>query len=126
MDLLVKVEKILDVQTFTSKKDGTECRKYAFVGTQVKDQYPKPICFTCIVDEKWAEFGIVEGGEYAVSFNLSSREYNGRWFTEAACWKATSMYRPQRQQVKDNAPQSTQPQPQMPIEAPQQEDEVPF
>ena len=123
MDLLVKVEKILDVQTFTSKVDGREWKKYAFIGKPVKDQYPKPICFTCIGEDKWNEFGIVSGSEYVISFNLSSREYNGRWFTEALCWKATSTYR----QSQKSASGSTSQQSMMNtnVEEPK-EDEMPF
>ena len=32
-----------------------------------------------------------EGDKVAVSINVESREYNGRWFTEARGWKMTRM-----------------------------------
>lgn len=90
MEVSVIIKSILDVQEITSKKDGTIFKKYGFVGT-TQEQYPKDIFFTCIGDEKWNNMGIVVGGTYQVSFDLSSREWNGRWFTECVAWRVTSI-----------------------------------
>jgi hypothetical protein len=30
---------------------------------------------------------LVEGQEYVVSFDLESREYNGRWYTDVRAWR---------------------------------------
>jgi hypothetical protein len=91
MDLVVKIERILEPQSFTSKKDGTVYTKRAFVGRTVNDKYPKPICFTCIGDEAWGRLNLRVGLSYNVSFDVSSREWNGRWFTEATCWRAVAI-----------------------------------
>ena len=42
-----------------------------------------------------------EGAAYTVSVNIESREYNGRWFTEARAWRIT---RKAAQQPQPQAP----------------------
>lgn len=88
MDLVVKIERVLEPQTFTSKKDGTVFTKHAFIGKTVNDKYPKQICFTCMGDETWGKLNLQIGISYNVSFDISSREWNSKWFTEATCWRA--------------------------------------
>ncbi len=51
------------------------------------DQFPKKVCFTA-----WGEkandlkqYG--PGDTLKVTFNLESREYNDRWYTEARAWR---------------------------------------
>ena len=87
MEISVKVEKILEKQSFTSKKDGTVYNKYGFVG-KTQEQYAKTICFVCMGDEAWGRMNIQVGSTYQVSFDVSSREWNGKYFTECSCWRA--------------------------------------
>lgn len=89
MDITVKVIKVLDALRFASKKgDGTEVVKNRFVGETVLGQYPKRIAFSVIGEERYAQMGIVVGGQYNVSFDVESREWQGRWFTDVSAWKA--------------------------------------
>ena len=37
--------------------------------------------------DKIDQFRLVEGEETEVSFDLESREFNNRWYTEAKAWK---------------------------------------
>ena len=90
MDIVVTVKKILAAQKFTSKSSGKDYTKYQFVG-ETSDRYPKTICFSCMNDETWGKMGIVVNNQYNVSFDLSSREYNGKFFTEVNVWKAVNM-----------------------------------
>lgn len=119
MEITVTVTKILDVQKFTSKSSGKEYTKYQFVG-ETSDRYPKTICFSCMNDETWEKMRIAVNNQYSVSFDLSSKEYNGKFFTEVNVWKAvnlSSSSQPQ-QQVQE------QPQP-APQYAPSNDD-MPF
>lgn len=89
MDITVKVIKVLDALRFASKKgDGTEVVKNRFVGETVLGQYPKKIAFSVIGEERYAQMGIVVGGQYNVSFDVESREWQGKWFTDCNAWKA--------------------------------------
>ena len=114
MEISIKVEKILEPFKFVSKKSGEEMVKNTFVGvTQVSD-YPKTIAFTVFGGDKFSQMGIVVGGIYNVSFEVESREWNGKYFTECNAWRAVRTdngvqapkpnYAPQPQ----NAPQQAQ------------------
>jgi len=53
---------------------------------ETADQYPKKICFNIWGDDM-DKYPIEIGQQVAVSINLESREYNGRWYTTAKAWK---------------------------------------
>ena len=90
MEIQVKVVKILDAQRFVSKKDGSEIVKNTFVG-ETQGQYPKNIAFSVMGADKFAGMAITVGGTYNVSFDVESREWQGKWFTEASAWRAQRM-----------------------------------
>ena len=54
-------------------------------------------------EDKFNGMGIVVDGTYTVSFDVESREWNGKWFTEASAWKAVRIDGAQGQQ---RAPQA--------------------
>ena len=90
MEITGKIIKLLDVQSFTSKKQGHEgevFNKYAFV-LETQGQYPKHVMFTVMGDERFKALGIVLDGTYNVSFDIDAREWQGRWFNELSAWKA--------------------------------------
>ena len=88
--IIVKVEKLLDKQTFTSSKNGNVYEKYGFVGV-TQAQYPKTIAFFVMGAEKFENLGIVVGKSYNVSFDIESREWNGKYFTDITAWKAVCL-----------------------------------
>ena len=102
MEIQVKIVNVLPVQTFTSSKTGNSYSKYTFVG-ETAGQYPKKIAFTVMGEDKFNGMGIVVDGTYTVSFDGESREWNGKWFTEASAWKAVRIDGAQGQQ---RAPQA--------------------
>lgn len=102
MEIQVKIVNVLPVQTFTSSKTGNSYSKYTFVG-ETAGQYPKKIAFTVMGEDKFNGMGIVVGGTYTVSFDVESREWQGKWFTEASAWKAVRIDVVQSQQ---QAPQA--------------------
>ena len=87
MEINIKVVKILDTQRFTSSKTGNEYVKNIFVGT-TQGQFPKTIAFSVMGEDKFQTMGIVVGGMYDVSFDVESREWNGKYFTECNAWFA--------------------------------------
>ena len=102
MEIQITILKILETQKFVSKKDGSEIVKNVFIGT-TKGQYPKKIAFTVMGEDKFNGMGIVVDGTYTVSFDVESREWQGKWFTEASAWKAVRIDGAQGQQ---QAPQA--------------------
>lgn len=117
MEIQVTIEKVLDVQSFVSKKDGKEYKRFSFLGV-TDGQYPHKICFTCLGEDKWVQYGIVVGGRYQVSFDIQSREWNGKWFTQCDVWKAVRVDGVQQAPVQQVTPQV---QPQVTQVVPQQE-----
>lgn len=79
-----KLIKILDTQTGTSKA-GKEWSKKSFV-IETDSKYNNEICFDLFGEEKIALLSQEIGSEIKVKYNLSSREYNGRYYTQAQAW----------------------------------------
>lgn len=86
MEIQGKVVKILDAQKFVSQKNGNEYVKNTFV-LQTNGQYPKKIAFSVMGEDKFKQMNIVVGGNYNVSFDVESREWQGKWFTECQAWR---------------------------------------
>ena len=90
MSLSVKgnIVNILNAESGVSKA-GKEWNKQEFV-IETEEQFPKKVCFTLFGDKTSLLNGISNGAEVEVSFNLESREYNGRWFHNINAWKIES------------------------------------
>jgi hypothetical protein len=83
MEIKGKVIQLLPLQSGMGKKG--EWKKQEFI-LEVPGQYPKKVCLSCWGD-KIDQFRLTTGDMVTVSVDLESREYNGRWFTEARAWK---------------------------------------
>lgn len=80
-----KIEQILKPESGTSRA-GKEWNKQEFV-IETDEQYPRKICFTLFGEKTSLINGLAAGQEVEVSFNVESREYNGRWFHNINAWK---------------------------------------
>ena len=86
MEIKGKVENILAVESGTSKA-GKEWRKQNFV-INTGDQYNPLVCFGVFGDDKIAMVADLSVGEDVnVHFNLSSREFNGKYYHNIDAWK---------------------------------------
>ena len=83
MELKGKVIQILPAQTGMGKKG--QWKKQEFI-LETQAQYPKKVCLSAWGD-KIDQFNLAEGEIVNVSVDLESREYNGRWYTDARAWK---------------------------------------
>lgn len=83
MEIKGKVIQLLPMQRGMGKKG--EWKKQEFI-VEVPGQYPKKVCLSCWGD-KIDQFKLTVGDMVTVAVDLESREYNGRWFTEARAWK---------------------------------------
>lgn len=90
MELQVKVTQVLEKQTI-NKKDGGTMEKAAFVG-ETFGQYPKKVKFD-VMGEKLEQvmMNARVGASVTVSFDVESREWQGRWYTDLKAWKIMAM-----------------------------------
>ena len=85
MDIRGKIIKKFDMQSGISKS-GSEWVKQEYV-LETNEQYPKKIFFD-FWGEKAKTYQINEGETIILSFDVESREFNGRWYTTVRGWKA--------------------------------------
>jgi hypothetical protein len=83
MEIEGKVLQLLPVQNITTQKGPL--KKLEFV-IEIEAKFPKKVCFS-LWNDKIDLFNAKPGDTVKVSFDLESREYNGRWYTEAKAWK---------------------------------------
>lgn len=85
MEISGKIIHILPEQGGISKA-GNEWKKQEYV-LETHDQYPRKVCFQIFGADRIAQAAIQLGEEVTVSFDIDSREYQGRWFTNISAWK---------------------------------------
>jgi hypothetical protein len=83
MKLTAKISQLLPLQT-GSGKNG-EWKKQDFI-VETGDAYPKKICIS-VWGDKINPTVLVVGNELSIDFDIESREYNGRWYTDLKAWK---------------------------------------
>jgi hypothetical protein len=86
MQLTAKLIQLLPLQTGTGKNG--EWRKQDVI-VETDGQYPKKVCIS-IWGDKIDSSQLVVGNMITIDFDLESREYNGRWFTDVKAWKVSS------------------------------------
>ncbi len=86
LELEGRIARKLNVQTGTSAR-GT-WSKQEFIFEYQEGNYPTQICMNVWGDEKVRDLEKYNVGDRVkISFNLSSREYNGRWYTDVRAWR---------------------------------------
>jgi len=83
MELTGKIINILPLQKGEGKNGPWKKQEYVI---ETFDKIPRKVCFS-LWGEKIDQFQLNEGDEAEVMFDLESREYNGRWYTEVKAWK---------------------------------------
>lgn len=69
-----------------TSKSGTAWRKREYVLETLEEKYPKKIAFQ-VMNAKIDEFGFAVGQIVEIEFDIESREFNGRWYTNVNAWK---------------------------------------
>lgn len=85
MEISGKIIQALPETSGTSKA-GNPWKKREYV-LETQETYPKKVCFNFFGDRA-DQYPLTVGDVVTVSFDLSSREYNGRWYTDVSAWKA--------------------------------------
>lgn len=84
MEIKGKIIHVLPLQEGVSRA-GNPWKKQEYV-LETGDQYPRKICFDFFGD-KVDQYPAAIGDEVLLSFDIDSREYNGRWYTGVHGWK---------------------------------------
>ncbi|MDC0009188.1 DUF3127 domain-containing protein [Winogradskyella sp.] len=108
MEVTGTIKQILDVEQGTSKA-GKEWKKINFILETKDGEYTNTIYFDVFGEgkvDKFVKFNKV-GDNVTVSFDVSSREYNERWYTQTSAWmvkKNTSESETKLEEAKDDLP----------------------
>ncbi len=114
MELTGKIINVLEEKSGTSARGPWRKQEYVI---EIPGDYPKQVCFM-VWGDKIDQFNVQQDEELTVHFDLESREYNGRWYTDVKAWRV------ERGDTKGD-PQETPP---PPNEAPPAnfDDDIPF
>ncbi len=82
MQLVAKLVQLLPVQTGEGK-NGQWKKQDVIVETD--GQYPKKVCIS-IWGDKINEAALQVGAMLDIQFDVESREYNSRWYTDCKAW----------------------------------------
>ncbi|MCG7856749.1 DUF3127 domain-containing protein [Flavihumibacter sediminis] len=113
MDLNGKIIQLLGTQTGQGKNGPWKKQEFIL---ETGDAYPKKVCIAVWGDKiDMSQFRI--GDPVQVSFDVESREYNGKWYTDVKAWKVVG---------QGNADNSAAPPPFTGTIDPMPDDDLPF
>lgn len=112
MNIIGKIVAILPLQKGVSKA-GTEWKSQDFI-LETEGDFPKKVKMT-LFGKKYDEYAryVVANERVSVDFDIESREYNGRWYTECRAWGMSNFH-----EVNAASAVATPPIPQAPQQAP--------
>lgn len=87
MQLTAKLVQILPLQTGTGRNG--EWKKQDII-VETDGQYPKKICIS-IWGDKINASQLVVGNVLKIDFDVESREYNSRWYTDVKAWRVEAV-----------------------------------
>ena len=82
MEISGKIIAVLPLQSGQGKNGLWRSQDYVL---ETADQYPKKVCFN-LFNDKIDKFTIALDDTVTISFDIESREYNGRWYTSIRAW----------------------------------------
>ena len=85
MDISGKIVQFLPAQTGQGKNGPWKKQEFIL---ETGDTYPKKICIA-VWGDKIDLSSFKPGDTVDVSFDVESREYNGRWYTDVKAWKVS-------------------------------------
>lgn len=91
MEVTGKIIQVLPEQSGTSKA-GRAWKKREYV-LETFDQYPQKIMFD-FFGERADQFPLEVGQIIKLSFDINSREFNNRWYTNISGWRAENVEAP--------------------------------
>ncbi len=68
-------------------KSGNSWKKREYVLENTEGNFPRKVAFTCFGDNA-DRIQLKVGDRVNMFFDIESREFNGRWYTDIRCWRA--------------------------------------
>ena len=95
LELAGRIARKMNVQTGTSARGAWSKQELIF--EYQEGSFPSQICMNVWGDDKVKDLEKYQvGDKVKISFNLSSREYNGRWYTDVRAWRIEPAGAPQQ------------------------------
>ena len=94
------IKEIMPIESGTSK-NGKEWKKQAFV-LNTNAEYNPDICFSVFGKSLAALEHRQVGESVTVQFNLSSREFNGKWYHNVDAWKIDLIGQPEQPKEEED------------------------
>ena len=86
MEVSGKIIQVLPEQGGVSKTSGKEWKLQAYV-LETQEQYPRKVHFEVFGEDRIKANPCQVDEIVTVSFDIESREFNGRWYTSIRAWK---------------------------------------
>ena len=86
MDIVGKIIQVLPLQSGTSSRTGNAWQLQSYV-LETQEQYPRKVCFEIFGEERIKNNPCNIDDLVTVSFDIESREFNGRWYTSIRAWR---------------------------------------
>ncbi len=86
MDIVGKIIQVLPLQEGVSARTGNAWKIQSYV-LETQDQYPRKVCFEVFGEDRIKNNSCNVDDIVTVSFDIESREVNGRWFTSIRAWR---------------------------------------
>ena len=86
MEVSGKIIQVLPEQGGVSKTSGKEWKLQAYV-LETQEQFPKKVHFEVFGEDRIKANPCQLDDIVTVSFDIESREFNGRWYTSIRAWK---------------------------------------
>lgn len=86
MDIVGKIIQVLPLQEGVSARTGNPWKIQAYV-LETQEQYPRKVCFEVFGEDRIKNNACNVDDVVTVSFDIESREVNGRWYTSIRAWR---------------------------------------
>lgn len=83
MQITAKLVQTLPLQTGVSRNGEWKKRE---IIVETSERFPKKICIS-IWGDKIPPSQLIAGNAFTIDFDIESREFNGRWYTDVKAWK---------------------------------------
>ena len=108
MEIVGKIIQKLPLQSGESKSSGKPWQVQSYV-LETQEQYPRKVCFELFGEQRIKDNPCEIDDLVTVSFDIESREFNGRWFTSIRAWKVAQGDTTQGAQTAPQATPAAQP-----------------
>lgn len=113
-----KIIQVLPLASGIGKNSGKEWKKQDFVLETINDQFPKKVAFG-LFNDRITQYPINLGDIVTIYFDVESRDFNNRWYTDLRVWRVDKGDTTQVAAQQDFGGQPQQPAPGFGAPAPQ-------